>query len=358
MTTPHPDPGRPDRDDLGGAGTSPFTTAVPPLDPVRRPHPVPPMPGRRTGGRVWAYLGVVVGAVVSVAANVAHSYVRPPDLPDELSAVAWTPEPGAVIGATFWPIALLITTEIMVRTHWPPGRAWLLLRFLGLLPVAAVAGIVSYLHLHGLLQHYHEAPLTCLIAPLSVDGLMVMASSALVASSRAASQDTTIADTTPIGRPPQAPPVTAAGCSTRFLAGKPTDAPDDRCEACRTRPATVTWSRPTAGHPFRLCRPCTPNRTWHVPDDGTEPEDMSAAVLGVRTAGSRHGRLSTATAVAQLLHHDPSLSTADIADRLGVTTRTVRRHLADHRSATKGSAADTSAPRDTAAPRPPTPSGR
>lgn len=31
-----------------------------------------------TAGRVWAYVGAVLGGTVSIAANVAHSYV-PPD---------------------------------------------------------------------------------------------------------------------------------------------------------------------------------------------------------------------------------------------------------------------------------------
>jgi hypothetical protein len=32
-----------------------------------------------TAGRGWAYLGAILGGGVSVAANIAHSYVRPED---------------------------------------------------------------------------------------------------------------------------------------------------------------------------------------------------------------------------------------------------------------------------------------
>ncbi len=61
------------------------------MNPSRQPHATPPQ------GRGWAYAGIVLGAAVSIAANVAHSYVRPPSLPTDRP---WTPEPGAVLGAT------------------------------------------------------------------------------------------------------------------------------------------------------------------------------------------------------------------------------------------------------------------
>ena len=47
---------------------------------------------RITTGRSWAYVGVVVGAGVSVLANVAHSYVPPPH-----ALTGWVPEAGAVV---------------------------------------------------------------------------------------------------------------------------------------------------------------------------------------------------------------------------------------------------------------------
>lgn len=139
-----------------------------------------PAPRTPTPGRVWAYTGLVLGAAVSVAANVAHSYVPPADL---APGQTWAPEPGAVLGATFWPLALLASSEILIRTNWPTGWRWIALRAAGLLPVAAVAAVVSYLHLHGLLLHYRESPVTAAIGPLSVDGLMVMATGALLATS-------------------------------------------------------------------------------------------------------------------------------------------------------------------------------
>ena len=335
------------------AVTQPLSTAADMMTDKRADTAADSMGRARTVGRIWAYLGIVLGAVVSVAANVAHSYVRPPDIsPDTPAALAWTPETGAVLGATFWPIALLITTEIMIRTSWPPGRAWLLLRFVGLLPVAGVAGVVSYLHLHGLLQHYHEAPLTCLIAPLSVDGLMVMASSALLASNTAT---TAAHDRTAVTAPGKTtddgaaaghggtadtqPPVRAVDRVTGPNADSPAIAPDGLCEACRTRPATTAWSRPPAGQPLQLCDHCIPGPHQHAPSPATDPdvvtgEEGDTTPLGAagRTARPRERQTSTAAAALRLLGQEPALTTADIARRLGVSSRTVRRHLAAHRT--------------------------
>jgi hypothetical protein len=127
-------------------------------------------------GRSWAYLGALVGAGVSVAANVAHSYVPP-----AAAESSWSPHTGAVVGAVFWPVALLVAIEVLARVSWPAGGRWLVVRFGGLGPVATVAAVVSYRHLSGLLSFYGEDAITATVGPLAVDGLMVMATGALLA---------------------------------------------------------------------------------------------------------------------------------------------------------------------------------
>src|SRR4029453_4053955 len=97
-------------------------------------------------GRRWAYLGAALGGIVSIAANIAHSYV-PPTGADP----GWSPNFGAVIGAVFWPVRLLVATEILPRVAWPSGWVWQSVRWGGMLPVALVAALVSYRHLSGLL---------------------------------------------------------------------------------------------------------------------------------------------------------------------------------------------------------------
>jgi hypothetical protein len=103
-----------------------------------------------------------------VAANIAHALI-----PANRHA-------GAVLGAAFWPLALVIALEILTRVEWPDSRRWDVLRWGGLLPVALVAAIVSYRHLSGLLAYWGEDAVTVAIGPLVVDGLMVLASGALL----------------------------------------------------------------------------------------------------------------------------------------------------------------------------------
>jgi hypothetical protein len=144
------------------------------------------MTGRVSGtGRGWAYVGALLGAGVSVAANVAHSYVPPTD-----AGPGWSPHAGAVVGAVFWPVALLVAIEVLARVPWPDAARWTVVRFGGLGPVAVVAAVVSYRHLSGLLTYYGEDGSTSTVGPLAVDGLMVMATGALLATTTA-----TIADT-------------------------------------------------------------------------------------------------------------------------------------------------------------------
>src|SRR3954462_4212396 len=129
-------------------------------------------------GRSWAYTGTILGGAASLAANVAHCYVPPATAP-----LGWHPEAGAVVAAMFWPIALFVAVEILIRTQWPAGAWWWLARYAGLLIVALVAAVVSYRHLSALIRHYGEDGLTSTFGPAAVDGLMVMAAAALLASS-------------------------------------------------------------------------------------------------------------------------------------------------------------------------------
>jgi hypothetical protein len=160
------------------------------------PAAVPSVPAAKASGRRWAYIGITLGGTVSIAANVAHSFIPPHDAP-----AGWQPQPGAVVGAIVWPVFLFIAIEILARTNWPQGVHWQILRWGGLLPVAAVAAFVSYRHLSGLLAFYGEDHLVVVLGPIAVDGLMAMATGALLAASH-----TTTA--------PAAPATSAAALST------------------------------------------------------------------------------------------------------------------------------------------------
>jgi len=118
--------------------------------------------------RLIAWFAFGLGVAASVAANVAHA----------------RPELGARIASGFAPVALLLTVELITRIPWPSGWGWSAGRWAGTGIVALVAAITSYRHMSDLLRSYGEDPLTAAIQPACVDGLMIVASLALLALSR------------------------------------------------------------------------------------------------------------------------------------------------------------------------------
>jgi hypothetical protein len=108
-------------------------------------------------GVLWAAAGV------SVAANV-------------LSAEATVVGRGV---AAWPPVALLLVVEVLARAPLPSGRArWLSIGGAG--AVAAVAGVASFSHMHKVALAAGESALVAALFPLTVDGLAVVASVALV----------------------------------------------------------------------------------------------------------------------------------------------------------------------------------
>jgi hypothetical protein len=196
---------------------------------------------RTISGRTWAYIGAALGGTASIAANIAHSYVPPTG-----AARDWSPMPGAVVAAMFWPVALFVATEILTRVAWPTGWSWQLLRFAGITPVAFVAALVSYRHLSGLLTYYGEDSVGSVFGPLAVDGLMVLSTAALLAT--AARTRTT----DPLPAPaalnltqvpaPTMPAVPAPGTTPSITAPRPADTPTPSEEPAKS-PERVTATR-------------------------------------------------------------------------------------------------------------------
>jgi hypothetical protein len=241
-------------------------------------------------GRGWAYIGALLGAGVSIAANVAHSYVPPAG-----AAPDWTPHAGAVVSAVFWPAALLVASEILGRVVWPAGLPWLLIRFGGLGPVALVAALVSYRHLSGLLNYYGEGSTTAALGPLAVDGLMVMASGALLA--------------TRLG--PAAPMSTAPVSDT--AARPPTPVTPPELDATAAAANSMRPTKAAKGAPKAAPRP---------------------------TNGAPIANVERARRISQLREADPPMSTTAIAAELGISERTVRRDVARNASRAAGAGAD------------------
>jgi len=205
-----------------------------------------------TGSR-WAYVGAGLGVVASVAANIAHALI-----PGQHHA-------GAVLGAAFWPLALVVALEILTRVEWPDSRRWDVLRWGGLLPVALVAAIVSYRHLSGLLAYWGEDPVTVAIGPLVVDGLMVLASGALLVepSTRRSARRKPSTAPGPVAAQPVTPESVKApaprtrpavpGSGDLLLVGQAVKADLDRAGVPLTRRALIEGLR-ERGHPVGTTR--------------------------------------------------------------------------------------------------------
>jgi hypothetical protein len=143
--------------------------AEPPLPPVAAVPEV--AENGKPSGHAVALGGFVFGIAGSVMANVLHAALSG-------AGVA------AILASAFWPVALLLATEVLIRVQWPEGAWYGLARFGGLSAVAVVAGLVSYSHMSALLGSWGEPWAVSHLGPVAVDGLMVLCAAALLAIQR------------------------------------------------------------------------------------------------------------------------------------------------------------------------------
>lgn len=123
------------------------------------------MSGREQLGRMrWAVRGTLaLGVAASVAANVLHAQ----------------PNPVSQTIAGWPPLALLVTIELISRV--PVHRRGLAAVRLGAAAVlAGIAAWVSYWHMVAVVARYGETGAAPYLIPVSVDGLVVVASVCLV----------------------------------------------------------------------------------------------------------------------------------------------------------------------------------
>lgn len=112
----------------------------------------------------WAVRAtLLLGVAVSIVANVLHAI----DNPISQSISAWPP------------LALLLTVELISRVP-VHSRALVVGRLATAAIIAGIAAWVSYWHMVGVASRYGEVGLSPYLLPLSVDGLIVVASICLV----------------------------------------------------------------------------------------------------------------------------------------------------------------------------------
>lgn len=130
------------------------------------------------GARLVAWVGFGFGSIMSIAANVLHTW-----LPADKMPPGWSPALAPQIGAAVWPIGLLISVEVLSRVSWRPGFLWGMARYGGAGTVAIGSGVISYGHLREVLVAWGYGHPGADVGPLVLDGLMVVCGFALLAMS-------------------------------------------------------------------------------------------------------------------------------------------------------------------------------
>jgi hypothetical protein len=225
----------------------------------------------------WAVRGtLVLGVAASVTANVLHAV----DNPISQAIAAWPP------------LALLITVELIARV--PVHRRWLAAaRLITTAVIAGIAAWVSYWHMAGVAARYGETGASPYLLPVSVDGLIVVASICLVELS---------------GRP-----VRVSTPPAQVLTA-PDNAPDNSVPASDNRPvngpAAASGEQAVSSPPAQVI-------------SGGEQGDSSGE-QAVDTSAS--GELSTMLRVIDAHNRNPRATHAQLAEEQGVSISTIRRY--------------------------------
>ena len=250
----------------------------------------------------WAVRATLfLGVAASVVANVLHAL----DNPISQAIAAWPP------------LALLLTVELISRVP-VHRRSLAVVRLAATGAIAGIAAWVSYWHMAGVAARYGEDGAAPYLLPLSVDGLVVVASVSLVELAgriRAASHD----HEEPMRRPEPAPPAPAVPPGASLVEAKPLGALlGERLNAGRSRPRTSPASVPSR-----------PASTARVPT-ARRPANASPANASPASAAPKRGRpvAETRRLAAELVAEQPDATPDDIARELGITTTRLKRVLA------------------------------
>jgi hypothetical protein len=112
--------------------------------------------------RRWAYTGIVVGGLASIAGNVTSTVLTESEVHLGFR-IPW---------AVLWPVLVYIGIEVLTRTDWRKGPAHWAARLVLIGPVSMVAALVSYLHIHHLMRLSGEIGLAQAVGPLAIDGTL------------------------------------------------------------------------------------------------------------------------------------------------------------------------------------------
>jgi hypothetical protein len=266
----------------------------------------------------WAVRATLtLGVAASVVANTLHAQ----DNPISQAIAAWPP------------LALLLTVELISRV--PVHRRSLAVARLGATAtIAGIAAWVSYWHMAGVAARYGEAGASPYLLPLSVDGLIVVASICLVelggrismVESATAPAARAIVHAPAAASPQHAAPEVRAPIAAQVAPAasgglaRPTDAPGAHLAAVlgAPRPASNSGNRrPRAGTPDRKAARST---TPLGPEAGPAGRGPAA-----KSAGRPRRPVAETAALAAAIEADrPTVSEAEVAQELGISTARLR----------------------------------
>lgn len=113
-------------------------------------------------GHGWAYLGVLLGLVASVAGNVANTVLAESAVDLRLR----------IPFAVAWPTFVYIGIEVLTRVEWARNWRHWIARLMLMGPMTLVAAFMSYLHLNHLMILSGEPGLAQAVGPIAIDGTL------------------------------------------------------------------------------------------------------------------------------------------------------------------------------------------
>ncbi|MCW3838515.1 DUF2637 domain-containing protein [Micromonospora yasonensis] len=209
---------------------------------------VPERPSKGAWVSVWLAFGA--GIAASLAANIAHAGAG-----------------GVARAVAGWaPLALLLCSEVMTRVPAPRHKRLRRVQVASTVIVAGVAALASYRHMKGLALEYGEDGLTASTLPLSVDGLVVVASIGLVVLSQQRREADAAVRAAAVARAAEQEAFPAA------VAAAPVPPPPvPQPEPVPVPPAVVPEPVPVP-HPVPVPRAAEPEPEPVPPDPDSEPE--------------------------------------------------------------------------------------
>lgn len=267
----------------------------------------------------WAIRAtLLLGVAASVAANILHA----------------EPNPISQVIAAWPPLALLLTIELISRVP-VHRRSLAVVRLAATTTIAGIAAWVSYWHMAGVASRYGETGASPYLLPLSVDGLVIVASVSLVElAGRIRLAETAEADAAAAMAAAAAQAAEALAAKAAEQAAAPETAP--ATPTLRANGATVvavadpvavvdTTAKPKRSQPRRTNPSRDEKPAARKAAKATPAKRTSTTARGTATVRPRRPVAETAKLAAQMEAEKPHMTPDDIAAVLGITTQRLRR---------------------------------